>query len=180
MGRRAPEGTSGRAGGRDSMTGGRPPKFDPTINYYQVLNVPVTATKAEITEAYRALVRDTHPDRFNGEAEREKAEERTKLLNAAYAVLSKPDLRKEYDQSIQQHVVSDMLFQRYTGNSHGQPSPFSARSGTVPPHLSRAQKRASRSAFLQLLLVTFIFAVIIMVVVVVWSLLAGSMNAFFS
>jgi curved DNA-binding protein CbpA len=162
------------------MSGGRPPKFDPTINYYQILNVPVTATKAEITEAYRNLIRATHPDRFNGELERKKAEERAKLLNAAYAVLSKPDLRKQYDLSIRQNAVSDTLFQRYTGSSNGQSSPFSTRSGSVPPHLSKAQKRASRSAFLQLLLVTFIFAVIIMTVIVVGSVLAGGVDAFFS
>ncbi len=161
------------------MAGGRPPKFDPTINYYQVLNVPPTATKAEITQAYRELIRHTHPDRVSDEAERKKAEERCKLLNAAHMVLTKPDLRREYDQSIRQTAVSDALFQRYTGNGSSQHSPYASRSTPISPHMSRAQKRANRSAFFQLLLATFIFAVIIIVVIVVGSLVAGGIHAFF-
>ncbi|HEU4792260.1 MAG TPA: J domain-containing protein [Nitrolancea sp.] len=161
------------------MAGGRPPKFDPTINYYQVLNVPPTATKAEITQAYRELIRHTHPDRVSDEAERKKAEERCKLLNAAHMVLTKPDLRREYDLSIRQTAVSDALFQRYTGNGASQPSPYASRSTRISPHMSRAQKRANRSAFFQLLLATFIFAVIIIVVIVVGSLVAGGIHAFF-
>ena len=162
------------------MAGGRPPKFEPTNNYYQVLNVPPTATKAEITQAYRELIRHTHPDRMSDEAERKKAEERCKLLNAAHMVLTKPDLRREYDQSIRQTAVSDALFQRYTGNGASQHSPYASRSTPIPPHMSRAQRRANRSAFFQLLLATFIFAVIIIVVIVVGSLVAGGIHAFFS
>lgn len=162
------------------MAGGRPPKFDPTINYYQVLNVPPTATKAEITQAYRELIRHTHPDQFRHEAERKKAEERCKLLNAAHTVLTKPDLRREYDKSIRQSIVNDAVFQRYTGNSAGQPSPFASRSAPMPPYATQAQKRANRSAFFQLLLVTFIFAMVIMVIIIVGSLVAGGLHAFFS
>ncbi len=166
--------------GHESMPGGRPPKFDPTINYYQVLNVAPTATKDEITQAYRELIRHTHPDRVSDEAERKKAEERCKLLNAAHMVLTKPDLRREYDQSIRQTAVSDALFQRYTGNGASQQSPYKSRSNPVAPHMTRAQKRANRSAFFQLLLATFIFAAIIMVIIVVGSLVAGGLHAFFS
>lgn len=161
------------------MAAGRPAKFDPTINYYHVLNVQPTATKAEITQAYRELIRHTHPDRFGNEAEREKAEERCKLLNAAHMVLTKTELRREYDQSIRQTAVSDALFQRYTGNSAGQPSPYASRSAPMSPHTAREQKRANRSAFFQLLLATFIFAAIIMTIIVVASLIAGGIDAFF-
>lgn len=162
------------------MAGGRPPKFDPTINYYQVLNVPPTATKAEITQAYRELIRHTHPDRMSDEAERKKAEERCKLLNAAHMVLTKPELRREYDNSIRQTVVSDALFQRYSGNGTVQRSPYASRSAPISPNVARAQKRANRSAFFQLLLATFIFAAVIMIIIVVGSLVAGGFHAFFS
>ncbi|MBX6341260.1 MAG: DnaJ domain-containing protein, partial [Thermomicrobiaceae bacterium] len=97
-----------------------PPKFDPTINYYEVLDVPYTATKAEVTRAYRRLMRHAHPDRFQSPRERAKAEERAKLLNAAYAVLSRPEVRREYDRAIRQRAVGDALFQRYTGNVPGR------------------------------------------------------------
>jgi diphthamide biosynthesis protein 4 len=141
--------------------------FDASINYYEVLDVPYTATKAEITRSYRRLMRFAHPDRAASAGERDKAEERAKLLNAAYAVLSRTELRREYDQLIRQRAVNDLLFQRYTGNAPG-------RGGTPPrrtpsPATSRAQRRATHAAFAQLLL----YAGVFVVVIVAALLLAG-------
>lgn len=156
------------------MAGNRA-RFDPTINYYQVLNVPYTASKAEIGRAYRSLIRHAHPDRFSTDQERKKAEERAKLLNAAYTVLSKPDLRREYDQTIRQRAVSDALMQRYTGSAPGRPSPFVSRQ-RISPEMQREQRRATRSALWHFLLVTIIFVVAILAVVVLGSLVAGGIQ----
>src|SRR5690606_1964642 len=151
-------------------------RFDPDINYYQVLNVPYTATRAEITRAYRTLMRSAHPDRARTEMERKKAEERAKLLNAAYAVLGMPEVRREYDAAIRQRAVSDALMQRYTGNMPGRPSPFMTRE-PVSPQARRAQQRASRSALLHFLLITVLFLAAIVVVVLLVSLLPQAVQA---
>lgn len=151
-------------------------RFDPEINYYQVLNVPYTATRAEITRAYRVLMRSAHPDRVHTEQERKKAEERAKLLNAAYAVLAKPEVRREYDAAIRQRAVSDVLMQRYTGNAPGRPSPFMTRP-PVSPQMRRAQQRASRSALLHFLLITVLFLAAIVAVVLLASLLPQAVQA---
>ena len=64
-------------------------------DYYKVLGVSDSATKAEITKAYRKLARDSHPDKHPGDAA---AEERFKAIAAAYDVLGDDAKRKEYDE----------------------------------------------------------------------------------
>lgn len=64
-------------------------------DYYKVLGLSDSATKAEITKAYRKLARDSHPDKHPGDAA---AEERFKAIAAAYDVLGDDAKRKEYDE----------------------------------------------------------------------------------
>ncbi len=64
-------------------------------DYYKVLDVPKTATEAEIKTAYRRLAMKYHPDRNPGDAE---AEERFKEAKEAYEVLTEPSKRAAYDQ----------------------------------------------------------------------------------
>lgn len=54
------------------------------MNAYEVLNVPVTATRGEIRAAYRALARRWHPDRFMQGPERDWANDKMAQINAAY------------------------------------------------------------------------------------------------
>lgn len=54
------------------------------MNAHDVLNIPVTATRAEIRKAYRELARRWHPDRFMEGPERDWANEKMAEINAAY------------------------------------------------------------------------------------------------
>ena len=64
-------------------------------DYYEVLGVERNATQEEIKNAYRKLALKYHPDRNKGSKE---AEEKFKEAAEAYAVLSDPEKRRQYDQ----------------------------------------------------------------------------------
>lgn len=64
-------------------------------DYYEVLGVSKDADDAAIKKAYRALAKKYHPDMNPGDAE---AEKKFKEASEAYAVLSDPEKRRQYDQ----------------------------------------------------------------------------------
>jgi len=64
-------------------------------DYYEVLGVDKGADDAAIKKAYRQLAKKYHPDMNPGDQE---AEKKFKEASEAYAVLSDPEKRRQYDQ----------------------------------------------------------------------------------
>ena len=64
------------------------------MDYYATLGLKKGAGAEEIKKAYRKLALKYHPDRNQGNKE---AEEKFKKISEAYAVLSDPEKRKQYD-----------------------------------------------------------------------------------
>jgi molecular chaperone DnaJ len=64
-------------------------------DYYKVLDVPRTATEAELKKAYRRLAMKFHPDRNPGDQD---SEEKFKEAKEAYEVLTDAEKRAIYDQ----------------------------------------------------------------------------------
>jgi curved DNA-binding protein len=78
----------------------------PGKDYYKTLEVPRTASQEEIKKSFRKLAMKYHPDRNK---EDKTAEAKFKEINEAYAVLSNPEKRKQYDT-----FGADHFGQRYT------------------------------------------------------------------
>lgn len=64
-------------------------------DYYEVLGVDKNADDATLKKAYRVLAKKYHPDMNPGDAE---AEKKFKEASEAYAILSDPEKRRQYDQ----------------------------------------------------------------------------------
>lgn len=62
-------------------------------DYYDILGIPLNASKEDIKRAYRILAHQYHPDMKGGN------EKRFKEINEAYRILSGDDTRAEYDRS---------------------------------------------------------------------------------
>jgi curved DNA-binding protein len=76
------------------------------MEYYELLGVSKQATPEEIKKNYRKLALKYHPDKNPGD---KASEERFKEISEAYAVLSDPEKKKQYDT-----YGSNNFHQRYS------------------------------------------------------------------
>ena len=103
------------------------------MNYYEVLEISETATDKEIKKSYKQLVKKFHPDVFDGN--KEIADKKIKQLNEAYEILSNPESRKKYDDSLQNSTIENIKsdLQNYVHNSefeHSKPNIYHSYENT--------------------------------------------------
>lgn len=76
-------------------------------DYYNTLGIDKNASADDIKKAYRKLALKYHPDRNPGD--KKSAEEKFKKISEAYAVLSDPEKRQQYD-----NYGSEAFSQKFT------------------------------------------------------------------
>ena len=74
-------------------------------NYYDILEINKNASQEIVEKAYKTLAKKYHPDLQEGEKKKE-YEEKLKIINEAYEVLSDPEKRKSYDSTLHENTVS--------------------------------------------------------------------------
>lgn len=105
-------------------------------DYYEVLQVPRTATEDDIRKGYRRQALRWHPDK-NPDNKKE-AEETFKLVSEAYEVLSNKDKRQIYDR-YGKEGLSD--------NPRNERGEFAANFETFPSHVFRSPEEVFREFF---------------------------------
>jgi DnaJ-class molecular chaperone len=85
-------------------------------SYFAILEVPSGATPEEVRSAYRRLVKEFHPDHYEG------GSEPFRQIQEAYAVLGDPVRRRAYEKSL-----ADLLVKRTT-----DPMPYSEPEPLIP------------------------------------------------
>lgn len=86
-------------------------------NYYEILNVPVTATAAEIKKQFYALSLAHHPDRNRSDPT---ATARFASISSAYHVLSDSTRRARYDRD---HGIDRLVTQSRNTSTHSSANP---------------------------------------------------------
>ena len=103
-------------------------------NYYELLELSDDATFEQIKQSYRRLARQYHPDLNPGD---KTAEERFKLLNEAYEILSDSDHRRQYDSFNAREWADfnnfiDQLLNRHDSSADNSPT-RNGSANTSPP-----------------------------------------------
>ena len=175
--------TDERAKGGDGQTGsaGRTSTAVPIAadaeNYYHLLGVAYGATTAEVTRAYRAAMKRTHPDRQRADR-RGAAEETAKRLNLAYATLSRPQRRRAYDQTIRTSIVQDEIMGRYVGGFYvpqggGADATAPLRRSVPTPAERRERAQADRTALVTMVAVFGGLAAVLIGGLLVWAVVSA-------
>ena len=86
-------------------------------DYYQVLNIPKTASDDDVRKAYRTLALQFHPDKNNSPG----AEEKFKQISEAYEVLSDSAKRQDYDRATESSAQRPSSSTTFVFHYHGDP-----------------------------------------------------------
>ncbi len=83
-------------------------------DYYKILGLEKSASANDIKKAYRKMAMKYHPDHAKGD---KSAEDKFKKISEAYAVLSDPEKRKQYDtygsSDFQQRFSQEDIFRNF-------------------------------------------------------------------
>lgn len=102
--------------------------------YYSLLEIPETASAAEIKTAHRRLISEVHPDRLaNAPAYwQRQAEEKAKEVNEAYTVLSNREKRHLYDSQLASYRGSSGANSQASGSQTSNSNSAHRQSAPAP------------------------------------------------
>lgn len=152
-------------------------------NHYHLLDVPFSATRKDITAAYRKAMRKWHPDQFRG-TDKQMAEEYAKRLNHAYSVLSDPHKREDYDRSIRVEAIQGQIMEKYVAGFGGWniggsgPLPADAPRRPMSARERRELRISDRNAFRSLIVSFAMLLVLGLLLLALFSLFNSAFSLF--
>ncbi|MCU0598401.1 MAG: DnaJ domain-containing protein [Desulfobacterales bacterium] len=113
-------------------------------DYYKTLGISKDASQDDIKKAYRKLAMKHHPDHAKGKANEDKFKE----ISEAYAVLSDPEKKQQYDtfgsEGFQQRFSQEDIFRG--SNIEDILREFGFGGGSIFTNFSRGKKGGTRGA----------------------------------
>lgn len=139
-------------------------RFKKEIDYYEILQVSRNANAIIIKKAYRAILNELcyHPDKGGDE-------EKAKLINEAYGILSNELSRSEYDSFLKQFKFSDESYE-----SRSQKPPPSPPSSPGRDESSYANGKDGQSNNNHKIVTWFILIIIGIIVIYVFTKYSNS------
>ncbi len=115
-------------------------------DYYKILGVEKNADASDIKKAYRKLALKYHPDKTKGD---KAMEEKFKKISEAYAVLSDPEKRTQYDTygsaDFQQRFSQEDIFRNFDLGDILKEFGFSGSMGGFSANFGRGGQRSGFS-----------------------------------
>jgi DnaJ-domain-containing protein 1 len=124
------------------------------VSHYQLLELPVSASDRELRRAFRLLSKRYHPDTTS--LPPDQAAEAFRRLQQAYAVLSDPPRRREYDLRLSATATATSTATAATA--------FAAEAPAAPRRLDRDRRALSGGEW---------FALLLLALALVFSLVLG-------
>lgn len=125
-------------------------------NYYQILEVDKNASFEVVEKAYKTLVKKYHPDLQESSLKND-SEEKLKLINEAYEVLSDEEKRKNYDLALQQEEIEkekikeEAIYKNFSNSSleSNEQKDYISENIDYINKIEQARKQAYYDAYIQ-------------------------------
>jgi curved DNA-binding protein CbpA len=140
-------------------------------DYYTFLQVKPSATQEEVRAAYKRLAFLYHPDRST----HPQSTRQMQLLNEAYAVLSDPKKRAQFDQERLTPPSPPVSSEEKTTPLRQKPPDPAQYDHTA--HTTREDRSLKHSGWLWSQLKTILSILILMIFLFFWSLMTGEVNS---
>lgn len=124
------------------------------MNYYTLFNLQKNASKQQIKNAYKKLVKQYHPDLYRGD--KAFAEQKMKEINEAYAILSNPEKKSEYDESLKPPEYSNSVSFTSTASTTTNPSSNSNSENRVRKFITEKLTKLDKKHQLQIFILFLI------------------------
>lgn len=102
-------------------------------NLFKILGLDLSASTEDVRKAYKTIMRQVHPDRFQDPAQRERAEMAFKRVGLAFETLKDPLSRRDYERTLDKNSFARSTPPGSTPRPATDPPPRKAPTSPLRP-----------------------------------------------